>query len=167
MDIEKYRAIAQRFNVTDILMVSPEQVVFDIRAVLKCRWGCDNAKHKTIRCETNGLSIEERRQMIMAYRHIFLLHNNDAHDLTLACLELEKALFLDGYYFAFALRACNFCKDCNAKKGKECSHPGKVRPCEEMFGIDVYQTVKNAGLPINVLHDRDETQNRYGFVLVE
>ena len=167
MNVDKYTAIAGNYNIKDTILITPDQIVFDLRAVLKCRWGCDYSKSRSIKCEHHGISIEERKQMIHSYKQIFLLHNDNARVLTLACLEMEKELYLDGYYFAFALRSCNFCASCNAKEGKECSHPEKVRPCEEMFGIDIYQTVRNLGLPIEVLKTSEDPQNRYGFVLIE
>jgi predicted metal-binding protein len=167
MNMEKYTAIADKFNIIDFVLISPEQIVFDIRAFLKCRWGCSFSKNRSIRCETYGIPIEERRQMVNAYHTLFLLHNNNAKEMTHACLELEKELFMDGYYFAFALRTCNYCENCGVKSGKECTNPEKVRPCEEMFGIDVYQTARNLGLPIDVLQSREEKENRYGFVLIE
>jgi predicted metal-binding protein len=167
MDIQKYESIAERYNSGHFLTISPQQIVFDIRAILKCRWGCDFSKNKGIRCETHNLSVEERREIIHSYHNIILLHNHDAKALTHACLDIEKELFFDGYYFAFTLRTCNYCDNCNVQKGLDCPYPEKVRPCEEMFGIDVYKTVKNLGLPIEVLKSKDEMQNRYGFVLID
>jgi predicted metal-binding protein len=167
MELDKYRAIAEAHGIRDVMMITPSQIVFDVRAILKCRWGCDNSKQRSIKCETHGLSIEERRRMVDAYGSVLLLHGGDARKLTHACLEIERELFLDGCYFAFTLRSCNYCGDCGAGKGGECSFPEKVRPCEEMFGIDVFRTAANLGLPLHVLRHRDDPQNRYGFVLVE
>jgi hypothetical protein len=41
-----------------------------------------------------------------------------------------------------------------------------VRPCDQSFGIDVYKTVRNLGLPCHVLQNKNGAQNRYGFVLL-
>jgi predicted metal-binding protein len=167
LNIDKYKTIANQYNIKDVILISPEQIVFDIRAILKCRWGCDFSKNKSIKCETHDITIEERKQIINSYTKIFLLHNNNAKELTHACLEIEKQLFFDGFYFAFALRSCNYCDNCSTKTGKDCSNPEKVRPCEEMFGVDVFKTIKNLGLPIDVLKSKEDIQNRYGFVLIE
>ena len=56
---------------------------------------------------------------------------------------------------------------CSVQQGKPCSSPEKVRPCDQSLGIDVYKTVRNLGLPIEVLKDKNDTQNRYGFVLID
>jgi len=105
--------------------------------------------------------------MVKQYSNILLVHSNDATKLSQTLLELERTAFLDGYYFAFVLRTCNFCKECFVLKGEGCPFPDKIRPCDEMFGIDVYKTVRQLGLPCEVLHNRDEIQNRYGFLLID
>ena len=80
---------------------------------------------------------------------------------------MERIAFLDGYYLAFALRTCNFCKACQAIKGKNCIHPEKIRPCECLFGIDIYKTARKLGLPIEVLQNKEAIPDRYGFLLIE
>jgi predicted metal-binding protein len=88
-------------------------------------------------------------------------------ELSKAVFEIERAAFLDGYYFSFAIRTCNLCKSCAVNMGKACPTPEKVRPCDQSFGIDVYKTTKNLGLPCEVLYNKEDVQNRYGFVLIE
>ena len=84
-----------------------------------------------------------------------------------AVLDIERAAFLDGYYFSFAIRYCKLCKSCAVDQGKSCPTPEKIRPCDESFGIDVVKTVRNQGLPCDVLQSKEDIQNRYGFVLIE
>jgi len=105
--------------------------------------------------------------MIKAYKKILLVHSHDARELSKAVLEIERAAFLDGYYLSFALRYCRLCKNCAVDNGKSCPTPEKVRPCDASFGIDVYRTVRKKGLPCDVLHNKKNVQNRYGFVLLE
>ena len=109
----------------------------------------------------------ERIQMIKQYNTILLMHCHDENKLSKAILEVEKKAFLDGYYFAFAIRACHFCKECQVLKDKDCPFPSKIRPCDSLFGIDVYKTVRKLGLPCYVLQNKDDEQNRYGFLLIE
>lgn len=96
-----------------------------------------------------------------------LVHAHNARLISSVLLQLEKTAFLDGHYFAFALRACNLCPACLLEKGKPCPTPEKIRPCEQMFGIDVYKTVRNLGFPCEVLKNEYEIPNRYGFLLIE
>lgn len=165
--MERYIHLAKELQMLDAILISPRQICFDIRAILKCRWGCQDYFQNSIRCHPRGTTYHERREMIKRYNHILLVHSNDATALSKAVLEIEKAAFLEGYYFAFAIRTCNLCQVCIAEQGGTCPTPEKVRPCDQSFGIDVYKTVRNLGLPCEVLRNKEDTQNRYGFVLLD
>ncbi len=163
----KYIRLAKELGMVDAKIISPENICFDIRAILKCRWGCEDFFHRTIRCDTRDTTYPERVEMIKGYNHILLVHSHDARALSQAVLEVERAAFLDGYYFAFAIRFCSLCKMCAVKEDKPCPTPEKVRPCDQSFGIDVYKTARNLGLPCEVLQTKKDVQNRYGFVLID
>jgi predicted metal-binding protein len=165
--MEKYIQLAKNIGMKNALLITPDNIVFDIRAILKCRWGCEDFSADNIRCQTRNTSYDERVAMVRQYKNILFVHSHDAHKLSSALLEIEKSAFLDGYYFAFALRYCHLCKKCLAEQGKPCPTPQKIRPCEESFGIDVYKTARNLNLPCRPLQSEQETQNRYGFVLID
>lgn len=164
--LEKYTKLADRLGMVHALIISPKDIFFDIRAVLKCRWGCEDYAEESVRCGSRNTGFQERVQMVSGYEHILLLHSHDAGELSRAALEIERTAFLDGHYFAFAIRACNLCKSCAVKEGSPCVSPEKVRPCDQAFGIDVYRTARALGLPCEVLQSRNDTPNRYGFVLI-
>ncbi|MGO9118633.1 MAG: DUF2284 domain-containing protein [Desulfomonilaceae bacterium] len=166
-DHQRYVELAKSLKAVNAKMISPKNIFFDIRAMLKCRWGCEDFFHNSVKCGTRGTTYQERVEMIKSYKNILLVHSNDARELSLAVLEIEKAAFLDGHYFAFAMRTCNLCKVCAAQHGKPCPTPDKVRPCDQSFGIDVYKTARNLGLPCDVLQSKNDVQNRYGFVLID
>ena len=69
-------------------------------------------------------------------------------------------------HLAFAIRFCNLCKHCAVEDEKPCINPQKVRPCEAIFGIDVYETAKIHDLPCYPLQNKDDIQNRFGFVCI-
>jgi predicted metal-binding protein len=163
----KYIKLAKKHGMLDALIITPSEIFFDIRTNLKCGWGCERQSITNIRCDSRGTTYEERVKMVKQYCSILLVHSHDSRQLSKVLLELEKAAFLDGYYLSFALRTCNLCMECHVKKGKDCPHPKKIRPCESMFGIDVYKTVRQSGLPCEVLQNKEEVQNRYGFLLIE
>jgi predicted metal-binding protein len=165
--MEKYMQLAKELGMVNAKIISPKDIFFDIRAILKCRWGCEDFFNQTIRCHTRDTTYQERLEMIKRYNRILLVHSNDARKLSEAVLEIERVTFLDGHYFAFAIRFCNLCKTCAVKEGKPCPTPEKVRPCDQSFGIDVYKTVRNVGLPCEVLQNKGDIQNRYGFVLID
>lgn len=165
--MEKYIHLAKELQMRDAILISPSQIYFDIRAILKCRWGCHDYFQNSIRCHPRGTTYRERVEMIKSYNHILLVHSNDAGTLSKTVLEIEKTAFLDGYYFALAIRTCNLCHVCFVEQGGTCLTPEKVRPCDQSFGIDIYKTVRNLGLPCEVLRNKEDTQNRYGFVLLD
>lgn len=164
---DKYIRIAKEFNMAKAIIISPDDIYFDIRAILKCRWGCEDFFNQTIKCNTRNTSYTERTEMIKVYQSILFLHSHDARELSKAVLEIERMAFLDGYYFSFGIRYCKLCKICAIDQGKSCPTPEKVRPCDQSFGIDVYKTARNLGLPCDVLQNKEDIQNRYGFILIE
>jgi predicted metal-binding protein len=163
----KYLELAKSLKAIDAKLISPQDIFFDIRAILKCRWGCEDFFQSGIRCGTRDTTFQERVEMVKSYNNILLVHAHDARELSTAVLEIERAAFLDGLYFACAIRACSLCQVCAAKQGKPCPTPEKIRPCDQSFGIDVYKTARHLGLPCEVLQSQGDIQNRYGFVMLD
>jgi predicted metal-binding protein len=164
---DKYMQMAKDLKMIDSKIISADDIFFDIRAILKCRWGCEDFFNQTVKCDTRNTSYSDRTSMVKAYKNILLVHSHDAGELSKAVLEIERTAFLDGYYLSFAIRYCKLCKSCAVDQGKSCPTPEKVRPCDQSFGIDVYKTVRNQRLPCEVLQNKEDVQNRYGFVLLE
>jgi predicted metal-binding protein len=165
--MEKYLQLAREMGMLNAKIISTDEMVFDHRVLLKCRWGCENHDNKSVKCQVRNTSFEERLKMITSYNRILLLHANDSRQLSRTAVEIERQAFLDGHHLSFAIRYCNLCKVCALDDGKECVTPLKVRPCEGIFGIDVYRTARRHDLPIYPLKDRDEVQNRYAFVCID
>lgn len=165
--MQKYIDLAKEFNIINALIISPQDIFFDIRAILKCRWGCENFSPKSIRCQTRDTTFQERIDMVNRYQQILFVHSHDVREVSRAVFEIERVAFLDGYYFASGLRRCWLCETCTDQQGKSCPTPEKVRPCDQSFGIDVYKTARNLGLPCHPLQYKDDVQNWYGFVLID
>lgn len=165
--LERYVELARSLKAINAKLISPQDIFFDIRAILKCRWGCEDFFKSGIRCGTRDTTFQERIEMIRSYNNILLVHAHDARELSAAVLEIEKKAFLDGFYFACAIRACSLCQVCAVQQGKPCPTPEKIRPCDQSFGIDVYKTARHLGLPCEVLQSEGDIQNRYGFVLLD
>jgi len=163
--MDKYISLARELKMLNAMMITNEDIHFDIRANLKCKWGCGD--YLSVKCHSRNTTYLERVEMIKKYNRILIVHSHDAHELSKALLELERKAFLDGYYFAFAIRSCNLCKLCSVDSGGQCPTPEKIRPCDQLFGIDVYKTARSLGLPCEVLTCKDDTQNRYGFLLID
>ena len=166
--MQKYVEMAKESGAVNARIISSAEIYFDRRAILKCLWGCEfHLQNEAMKCGARGLNFEECRKSVNAYHNILLVHNHDATALSKLVLKIERQAFLDGYYFAFAVRACHICRNCKAIDQEPCAVPEKIRPCDTAFGIDVYKTVRKLGLPCDPLQSKEETQNRYGFVLME
>lgn len=64
---------------------------------------------------------------------------------------VERAAFKLGFVFAAGLGAgrCNLCGDqCPGILDGQCRHPFRARPAVEAMGIDIVQTLGNAGLSV-------------------
>jgi predicted metal-binding protein len=95
-NFEKYIVQAKSLNMIDATIITPHDICFDIRAILKCRWGCDDFFQNSIRCHVRDTTYQERIEMVNKYNHILLLHSHDAHELSKAIINIEMMAFLDG-----------------------------------------------------------------------
>ena len=89
--LDKFLEMAKSLNMLNAKIISPDEIYFDIRAILKCRWGCEDFFSQSIKCHTRNTSFQERTEMIKAYQSILLLHSHDAGGLSRAVLEIERA----------------------------------------------------------------------------
>jgi predicted metal-binding protein len=71
-------------------------------------------------------------------------------DILLVVLELEKTAFNLGFTFALAFTSgsCGLCQQCHPERGI-CVHPSMARLPEHAVGINMKQTVANAGMPLS------------------
>ena len=135
--------------------------------VLKCQFGCPQYG-KRLACPPHTPRPKKMRKLLKEYEHTLLVHaTSSMKKLNKIVVELEKAVFFDGFYKAFALGSgpCLLCKDCSLEEG--CRHPYEARPSMEACGIDVFSTVSAQGFPITTLEEKGESGNFYGLVLIE
>ncbi|HOW83700.1 MAG TPA: DUF2284 domain-containing protein [Spirochaetota bacterium] len=132
---------------------------------LKCQFGCSGYKSSYC-CPPHSPTPEQTRRALDCYAKAILLHSPGLGKLSKIAVSLEREIFLAGYYKALALGSgpCSLCRTC-PEEG--CRHPEKARPSMEACGIDVYQTARNNGFPIEVVTDYDCTANYYAVVLIE
>jgi predicted metal-binding protein len=162
---------------TDYKWIIPrENIVVAQWVRFRCQFGCKNYG-KNGSCPPAVPSVEECRNMIYEYENAVILHfpiqsktQEDHYTLMSRLSELERALFLAGYYKTFLLQynSCHLCKDCMAEGTRiKCINKSKCRPGADAMGIDVYQTAHNVGYPIQVVKDNGEITNRFAFLLVD
>jgi predicted metal-binding protein len=115
--------------------------------------------------------------MIYEYENAIIFHfpmqsvnQNDIKKLMSQLIELERDIFLAGYYKAFLLQfdSCQLCKECVAEDTRiKCINKMMSRPGADAMGIDVYKTAHNVGYPIQVVKNRGDAMNRYAFLLID
>ena len=78
---------------------------------------------------------------------------------------LEKAAMNRGYTLAlgFTTGSCMICDECNLEE-KICNHPTEARYSAQAVGINVLQTLENAGMPIPVPFNKNPES--FGLVLI-
>lgn len=176
-DKEQLSHLFQQHGFSDYKWIAPAKDIILAQWVrFHCLFGCDG--YGTLGCCPPAVpSVEECRQMICEYGDAALMHfpmttssQEGNRKLAIRLGKLEREIFLAGYYKVFLLSptSCALCDDCSAEGTRhKCRNKQMSRPSTEAMGIDVYQTARNAGYPIQVIRALDESINRYGIMLIE
>jgi len=170
--LKPYLQMALDKGVKDAVVIETSKVFTEAWVRMKCQYGC-SMFGKGLCCPPRTPTPEEMRKILDSYKYGILLHRhiqkgykyvNDFNDII---VDLERTIFLDGYYKAWTVGSgpCTKCKECNITG--TCLHPEKARPSMESCGIDVYRTARQSNLPIQVVKDHSQDRDIYGLVLVE
>ena len=109
---------------------------------MKCQFGCSGFG-LSLCCPPRTPTPDEMRKILDSYSHGILLHrqikkgSNVNARLSETAVDVEQALFLDGYYKAWTL-GCGPCGRCKVCTMEACVHPDKARPSMEACGVDVF-----------------------------
>ncbi|WP_418792526.1 DUF2284 domain-containing protein [Phosphitispora sp. TUW77] len=133
---------------------------------LKCEFGCDNFNQS--QCPPNCIKPEQTRAILKDYKQCLLLQDMPpTRDFQRKVLQAEHTAFKTGYYKAFSLWAgpCSICPECGGKD--KCNNHKNARPSMESSGIDVFETVKRAGLTLKTLPEKDDYVKYFAILLLE
>ncbi|MHB8126369.1 MAG: DUF2284 domain-containing protein [Desulfitobacteriaceae bacterium] len=133
---------------------------------LRCRYGCEN--YGKPHCPPDSLSPQKTREMLADYSHCLLLEGTPpTGDFQRLVLKAEKEAFAAGYYKALAFWAgpCTLCEKCNREEG--CRNSKDSRLSLEGAGIDVFATVKKAGISLRTLVDKGDYIKYFAILLLE
>jgi predicted metal-binding protein len=146
-------------------IIDPGTVVTDEWVRWKCRFGCGGYGSSLV-CPPHTPLPAETRKMLDGYIRAVLFESPGGKVKEIA-VEVERDLFLKGYYKAFGLGAgpCSLCHECSFDEG--CRYPYKARPSMEACGIDVYATVRAHDYTIKVVTCYEDPQHYFGLVLIE
>lgn len=170
--LKSYRAAALERGIDHALIINPAKVVTAPWVRWKCRYGCFGYGLRLC-CPPNTPTWDETRTVLDSYSTAMLLHRHwtksysTVDDFNTVATDLERMIFLDGFYKAFAMGSgpCRVCEECNLTGA--CRHPDRGRPAMESCGIDVYATAHAHGLPIEVVRDHKDERDLYALILIE
>ncbi|GAB4256610.1 MAG: hypothetical protein Kow00129_17040 [Thermoleophilia bacterium] len=126
----------------DLRLLQVDDLVFDERTVLKCRYGCP-AWGTRWTCGTDTWGPRELIPLLKKYSAVLLFTGYDLKAVTTAALTAERAALLEGFSFALAVAVtlCSECGDCTYPAGS-CRRAADLRPESAMAGIDTLGTLR-------------------------
>jgi len=165
-DEERIRRLILQAGAAGVRRVAPERVPTAEWVRWKCQFGC-GGYGSCLTCPPRSPTPEQTRRMLDGYSVAYLIHWGSRAAGREALAEIERRVFLMGFYKAFALASgpCELCEDCELDG--RCRRPYQARPSMEACGIDVFRTARDAGFPIRVLTSRRQRPNFYSLLLVE
>lgn len=175
------RALEELFRgrgLDDFRWIDPASIVVAEWVRMKCLFGCGEYG-RNASCPPNVPPVDECGRFFRGYSEAVIFHfrkrvpkPEDRHAWTREVagrlIDLERDVFLAGHPKAFMLLldSCSLCGDCTGRRSS-CKEPRRARPTPEALAVDVFSTVRAAGLPIRVLADVTEEMDRYAFLLIE
>jgi predicted metal-binding protein len=131
----------------DVRSVGVDELVFDERTVLKCRYSCP-AWGRRWTCAPEAWGPHELIPLLRKYRTVLVLSGADGPGLNREALALERAAFAAGYPLALAVAVtpCSSCETCTYPLG-ECRRKPNLRPESAMSGLDTLGTMDSLGIP--------------------
>jgi predicted metal-binding protein len=155
--LSKYIELALSLGAASATQVTPDDIVFDGRTILKCMFGCSSwGKGCTCPSRSNALKPWEYEPLLRKYRNVIIIGSPDKKVSQDTSFALERQAFLDGDVLAFSMSDCAICAKCAGYNGEPCVNPKKARPSFHSVGIDVFATVRKLGLPIEVLQNKED-----------
>jgi predicted metal-binding protein len=174
---EKIESIITGYGFTDYRWINPQDIIVSQWVRVKCTFGCSDYGLGT--CPPNTPTVDECKRFFSEYNNGLIIRltkfaDKDSYpsdwsrDMTNKFLEIEKQIFLQGNQKAFLLNqtCCDLCKDCSSNR-TDCKDKRKSRPSPEGFAVDVYQTVRNAGMEINVIPENPSEMHRIVILLID
>lgn len=171
----------QEHGISSVQPFSIDQLLVANWVNLKCRYGCKKFGTSWC-CPPATPPPEEARQILSEYSSALLLSGRqqcagfyrdnerkriDTVRYWKSIVSIERMLFLEGYYKAFALVSgvCSLCRQCAYPNA--CRFPQEKRPMIESFSIDVIGTLRNLGATSEPARKVSDEFDFHGIILLE
>jgi len=166
-DLKEWIYVARDEGFCRAVLLPAEKVVTAPWVRMKCKCGCP-LYGKNLQCPPHGMESHATKEMLESYTWSLLVEGIppgcDFHE---KLLRLERRAFLAGFHKAFVLGAgpCPVCSKC--PEDGNCPHPEQARSSMEGSGIDVYGTVRNAGISLKPVANKDQYVKYIGLLFME
>jgi predicted metal-binding protein len=163
-----YEALIEKaleLGATAARLVDTDQIVFDPRCTLKCRFGCNRwGKYWTCPPHLN-LSMAEFMEAFQNYKKAIIFRTPEPKSGQKVALGLEKeAMLAYGAHWAFGMVLCVQCDECAYPE--PCRFPHLARPSMDAYGIDIGKTIDPLGFKLELDKDGKLIPAWYGMVLL-
>jgi predicted metal-binding protein len=174
MELKSYLSELEKSGASYCRVIPVSRIVTSDWVRLKCQFGC-GAYGSRLSCPPYSPTPSQTQGMLRQYMNAIFVafrvpgsgsERSLRRRMRRSLVAVERELFLDGYYSAFAMAfgPCNLCPSCDVTV--ECKYPELARPSMEACGIDVYATAQKAGFPLTVVRTRDEGCVMCGLILL-
>ena len=163
--MEKYIELAKSHGAQNVVAITPDEVVFDGRTILKCMFGCNSwGKGCTCPSKPGFLPLDEMERLFRMYKTVLIIHSTEKKAAQNASFAVEVEAYMDGDVMSFSTSDCAICEECAGRSEQPCRNAKKARPSWHSIGVDVFATVNKLGLPLKPLRNEDDEQNWYAAV---
>lgn len=169
LSLDKKSQLAARIRhqgFQNVYLVPAEMVHVPDWTPMRCRFGCSSFGKP--HCPPHSPTPDKTRDMLGDYTCCLLLEGAPpTGDFQRQVLRAEKEAFRAGFYKAFAFWAgpCSLCAECS--DDLPCRNTREARPSMEASGIDVFETVRRAGISLGTLAERDDFVKYFAILLLE
>ncbi|APV43801.1 putative metal-binding protein [Dehalogenimonas formicexedens] len=164
--ISQLAARIRSFGFEEVKEITPDLISVPEWVGLKCEFGCESFGEA--HCPPNCIKPEKTRLMLKNFSKCLLLQGvPPTRQFQARVLKAEHSAFKAGFHKAFSLWAgpCSICADCPGTEA--CTNRENARPSMEASGIDVFTTVRNAGLAVKTLPEADDYVKYFAVLLLE
>jgi predicted metal-binding protein len=174
---EEIESILINQGFSDYKWINPKEIVVAHWVRVKCTFGCD--EYGLGSCPPHTPSVNDCDSFFKEYARGLIIRlsvfadknsypTDWSREKTNKLLDIEREIFLKGFHKVFLLNqaSCNLCKKCSGNR-IECKDKIKSRPSPESFAVDVYKTVRNAGLEIEVIDVNPSEMIKIAILLIE
>ena len=147
---EQYQALIEKaveLGATQAKLIDTQNIVFDPRSYLKCRFGC-NRWGKFWTCPPHlDISPELFMGAFEQYKQAIIIKTTDPKIGQEVSVNIEKeAMLTHGCSFAFAMALCVQCDECAYPD--PCLFPHLARPSMDAYGVDIGKTLEPLGFKV-------------------